>query len=356
MQIYKSNKIIFAMAALFLLLACGPNENELKLLVQEESQKLIDAKFSSRATPTPFFFPTPFPTPTPGITEDEVTRIAEKVALDTVTKLDQMSPTPTAILFPTPFPTPTPGVTEDQVTEIAEKTAFDTVTKLEQLKPTPTAMIFPTPFPPPTPGVNFNEIWLRTYPAVFWIEAGSSRGSGWLLEPGYIVTNQHVVGSMSQVVIRQTKLPPFSGVVIATDQIRDIALIQYTVREGVVDSRAEPFVLGSINNNNSASPLMAMGYSGDLGIKSDGAVGSAPANIGAMAVLIDVGGAVEIVMDAPVDPGDSGGPVLNGSGELVGMVRAGFGTDRGRHIGTNYSVHVDTIRGVIDNLKAGISR
>ena len=75
-----------------------------------------------------------------------------------------------------------------------------------------------------------------------------------------------------------------------------------------------------------------------------------------MAVLIDVGGAVEIVMDAPVDPGDSGGPVLNGSGELVGMVRAGFGTDRGRHIGTNYSVHVDTIRGVIDNLKAGISR
>ena len=217
-------------------------------------------------------------------------------------------------------------------------------------------MIFPTPFPTPTPGVNFNEIWLRTYPAVFWIEAGSSRGSGWLLEPGYIVTNQHVVGSISQVVIRQTKLPPFSGVVIATDQIRDIALIQYTVREGVVDSRAEPFVLGSINNNNSASPLMAMGYSGDLGIKSDGAVGSAPANIGAMAVLIDVGGAVEIVMDAPVDPGDSGGPVLNGSGELVGMVRAGFGTDRGRHIGTNYSVHVDTIRGVIDNLKAGISR
>lgn len=350
MKIPKTCYLLIIATLIPLLLSCGPTDEEVQSLVQQEAQKLIDATLASIPTPTPFS------TPTPGLTGQQITEIIEDVALETFNKLELLKPTPTPIVFPTPFPTPTPGLTGEQITEIVEDVGLETFNKLELLKPTPTPIVFPTPFPTPTPNVNFNEIWLRAYPSVYWIEAGSNRGSGWLLEPGYIVTNQHVVGSFKQVTVRQTKFPAFSGTVVATDQIRDIALIQYTIRDDLTDPRSQPFELGSINNKDSASPLMAMGYSGDLGIKADGAVGSAPANIGAMAVLIDVGGAFEIVMDAPVDPGDSGGPVLDGNGKLVGMVRAGFGTGTGRHIGTNYSVHVDTIRAAIPNLKAGISR
>ena len=61
-------------------------------------------------------------------------------------------------------------------------------------------------------------------------------------------------------------------------------------------------------------------------------------------------------MDAPVDPGDSGGPVLDANGDLVGMVRASFGTGTGRHIGTNYSVHIDEIRAALPDLRNGVSR
>tara|TARA_B100000029_G_scaffold472943_1_gene513903 strand:- start:3150 stop:4001 length:852 start_codon:yes stop_codon:yes gene_type:complete len=90
MQIYKSNKIIFAMAALFLLLACGPNENELKLLEQDESQKLIDAKFSARATPTPTVLSTSTP-PYKGTlfirNSSEIITESDPTLFDTLTKI-----------------------------------------------------------------------------------------------------------------------------------------------------------------------------------------------------------------------------------------------------------------------------
>ncbi|MCH8807386.1 MAG: hypothetical protein IH986_15060 [Planctomycetes bacterium] len=141
------------------------------------------------------------------------------------------------------------------------------------------------------------------------------------------------------------------------DSLRDIALIQYDA-DGIVGI-AVPFRLGSLSADDAAVPLMALGYSGNIGVKTDGTVGSVPANVGVMVGLITLGGEgniLNIVMDAPVDEGDSGGPVLDSEGLLVGMIRATFGTSTGRHIGTNYSVHVNEIQAALPALRAGMSR
>ena len=64
------------------------------------------------------------------------------------------------------------------------------------------------------------------------------------------------------------------------------------------------------------------------------------------------------MMDTPVDPGDSGGPVLNLEGQVVGMVRAvAIETSVGRRIvGTFFAVHIEEIRSALPVLKQGQSR
>ena len=63
------------------------------------------------------------------------------------------------------------------------------------------------------------------------VEAGNSRGSGWLLEEGLIITNEHVVEHYRTVTVRQAEDPQFSGRVLAVDRERDLALIEFDPRK-----------------------------------------------------------------------------------------------------------------------------
>ena len=297
--------------------ACGASDEKIQML----AATVVATQLAAVPTETPIRFPTPLPTSTP---------FPIPTPQPTATPI-VFPPTPTAVSFPptaTPQPTATPIV----------------------FPPTPTPLTFPTI-------VDFNAVYLRSWRAVFWIETPVGRGTGWLLEPGLIVTNEHVVRFWSTVTVRQGSSPAFAGTVLASDSLRDIALIRYDADSVAVI--AVPFRLGSLSTDDAAAPLMALGYSGNIGVKIDGTVGSVPANVGVMVGLITLGGegkTLNIVMDAPVDEGDSGGPVLDADGQLVGMVRAAFGTSTGRHIGTNYSVHVDEIRAALPALRAGRSK
>ena len=186
------------------------------------------------------------------------------------------------------------------------------------------------------------------------------RGSGWLIEPGLILTNQHVVAGSSTVTVHQAIFPPVAATVLAVDSRRDIALLRFDATNAQLHARAAPLLLGVISTEDVATSLMALGYSG-AGIKDDGTVGSAAANIGALSQIIDFGSdslGTNLIMDAPVDPGDSEGPVLNPDGLVVGMVWAVLERTVGgqRVVGTFYAVHVDEIRAALPSLKAGQSR
>ncbi|MDA0734481.1 MAG: serine protease [Chloroflexi bacterium] len=264
-------------------------------------------------------------------------------------------PTPTLAPVPTLLPTVTPAPTA---------TPQPTPTPVN-FPSTPTPVTFPPPPTPqptatPQPIIDFNAVQEQAQASVFMIETRQNVGTGWLIEPGLILTNEHVINGYSSVTIRQSQFPAFTASVLASDAQHDIALLTFQPNLASRAAGAEPLPLGHISSDNIAQPLLALGYSGGE-VTTDGRVGFATANVGVLSQVTNFGirsHGRNLVMDVPVDPGDSGGPVLNGKGEVVGMTRAVLeSTNQGqRVVGTFYAVHIDEIRAALPALKRGESK
>ena len=288
------------------LTACGPSTSEIESLVDERFQVLL-AEIPT-VTPAPSITPSPTTTP---------------------------QPTPTVVAY---LPTPTP------------------ITIL----PTPTPItIITIPTATPQPIVNFNQVYSKISASVFKITAGNGHGTGWIIESGLIATNEHVVRGQTTVTVHQVSHEPFKATVIATDSKRDIALLAYD-KSVTLDTSAIPLQLGSTTNAALAHPLMALGYSGQAPVKN-GLVDMPSANVGVLSLIIDLGPnsrGYTLVMDVPVDPGDSGGPVVNSIGEVVGMTTGVVETSTAgqRVVGTFYALHIDEIKRSLPALKSGLSR
>ena len=278
-----------------------------------------------------------------GPSEADVQQIVDARVATAIAEVPTVTPAPIiATATPVTFPnTPTPAPTATP-------------------QPTPTRIRFPstaTPQPPPT---DFSDLFAKYVNSVFRIETSSGMGTGWLIEPGLILTNHHVVEGSTIVSVRQNQGSLFTARVRAIDEPRDIALLSFDVSQTFLDPMAKPIPTGDAYTSKIASSMMAMGYSGELTPLEDGTVGPATANIGVLSgivnfIFFDVN---NLVIDAAVDPGDSGGPVLNLDGEVVGMTRAAQAyTGSGqRVVGTFYAVAWEEIRDALPNLKRGISR
>ena len=279
---------------------------------------------------------------TAGPSEADVQQIVDARVATAIAEVPTVTPAPIiATATPVTFPnTPTPAPTATP-------------------QPTPAPIRFPstaTPQPPPT---DFSDLFTKNVNSVFRIETSSGMGTGWLIEPDLILTNHHVVEGSTIVSVRQNEGSLFTARVRAVDEPRDIGLLSIGVSQTFLNPMAKPLPTGLAYTSDIASSMMAMGYSGGLIPLEDGTVGPATANIGVLSGLVNFTffDADNLVIDAAVDPGDSGGPVLNLDGEVVGMTRAAQVSSGGqRVVGTFYAVDWREIRDALPNLKRGISR
>lgn len=203
--------------------------------------------------------------------------------------------------------------------------------------------------------VDLNRLYREYRPSVFYIDpTDGQHGTGWLLEPGVILTVAHVVAERDQVIVRQATTPAFVATVAALDRRRDLAILRFDPVGEQLEPGAQALSLGDAGIDDIAKPLLALGYSSS-GVKREGTVGSPKANAGILSQITNFGPdsfGRNLEMDAATDPGDSGGPVLDGSGQVIGMVRAAarLSDYGGTVVGTFYAIHADEIRDALTEM------
>ncbi|HAH39238.1 MAG TPA: deoxyribonuclease HsdR, partial [Algoriphagus sp.] len=134
-------------------------------------------------------------------------------------------------------------------------------------------------------------------------------------EDGYIVTNNHVVDGASQIDISLENNKRYVAKVIGTDPTTDLALLK-------IEANGLPFVkFGDSDQTKIGEWVLAVGNPFDLNSTVTAGIISAKArNIG---ILRDVENNLQIESfiqtDAVVNPGNSGGALVNLAGELIGI-------------------------------------
>ncbi len=166
-------------------------------------------------------------------------------------------------------------------------------------------------------------------------------GSGFVLEAdGLIVTNHHVVDGADQVTVRFSELGDFPAEVIGTDEQTDLALLRI---EADVDLPAVE--LGDSDAVRVGEDVFAVGNPFGLGgTVTKGIVSATQRDIRA-------GPYVDFLQtDAAINRGNSGGPLFNMAGEVIGVNSAIY-TPNGGSVGVGFAVASNIVRDVVADLK-----
>ncbi len=168
----------------------------------------------------------------------------------------------------------------------------------------------------------------------------SGFGSGFIIsEDGYIVTNAHVVDNADEVLIQLTDRSEYIAEIVGSDERSDIALLK-------IEASGLPTVtIGDSNDINVGQWVLAIGspfgfeYTATQGIIS--AVSRSLPNENYVPF---------IQTDAAVNPGNSGGPLFNTDGEVIG-VNAQIYSRSGGFMGLSFAIPVNVAMSVVDQLK-----
>lgn len=174
---------------------------------------------------------------------------------------------------------------------------------------------------------------VRGYTVLVWSEGGS--GSGISLGEGRVLTNNHVVEGASRVSVRFANGQQEPVRVVRTDPRRDLALLQSSFGE------APAALLRDARSLEPAESLFAVGY-------------PRPDVIGAQDTTVTRGifsarwespaGVWHVQTDTQVTNGNSGGPLTDGRGQLVGVITFGV---RGAG-GLNFAVATDEVQAFLN--------
>ena len=167
------------------------------------------------------------------------------------------------------------------------------------------------------------NITSKTPTAVNQSSNTTTLGSGFVYDKqGHLLTNSHVVGGAKVVDVTFPDGNRYTAKVIASDTYSDIALLQISQNASKLQQQLLPFlkplVLGNSTNLQVGDAVIAIGNPFGL---SDAMTTGIVSGIG-RSIPISVGGFSipnAIQTDARVNPGDSGGPLLNTRGEVIGM-------------------------------------
>ena len=169
-------------------------------------------------------------------------------------------------------------------------------------------------------------------------------GSGVIISSdGYIVTNNHVVDRANEVEVTLNDKRTFKAKVIGADASTDIALLKIEAES------LQPIIFGNSDNLKIGEWVLAVGNPFNLTSTVTAGIVSAKArNINILNSYMKIESFIQT--DAAVNPGNSGGALVNTKGELVGINTA-IASQTGSYAGYSFAVPTSIVSKVVADLK-----
>ena len=174
----------------------------------------------------------------------------------------------------------------------------------------------------------------------------TSSGSGFVVSSdGYIVTNHHVIEGASSIIVVFANGSKWTAQLIGSDPTNDIALLKISV-EGL-----QPVTIGSSSKLRVGDQVVAIGNAlGELSFSlTVGHVSGTDRNISTDGSIMNM-----IQTDASINSGNSGGPLFNAKGEVVGITTSKYSgtTSSGAIIeGIGFAIPLDEVLGMLEDLR-----
>jgi serine protease Do len=165
-------------------------------------------------------------------------------------------------------------------------------------------------------------------------------GSGFITSAdGYIMTNAHVVEGAAEVYVTLTDKREFKAKIIGSDKRTDVALLK------IEGGNLPRLTIGDSDKIRAGEWVLAIGSPFGLDNTVTAGIVSAKAR--------DTGDYLPLIQtDVAVNPGNSGGPLINLKGEVVG-INSQIYSRSGGFMGISFAVPIDEALRVADQLKAG---
>jgi serine protease Do len=173
-------------------------------------------------------------------------------------------------------------------------------------------------------------------------------GSGFVISAdGYILTNDHVAGNAKEITVTTTNGQQYKAELVGTDLVSDISLLKIDgknlpyVRLGNSDdvivgewviAMGNPFGLFDINDK----PTVTVGVVSNTGVKLQAQEGRVYRGM--------------IQTDAAINSGNSGGPLINAMGEVIGVNAVIYTPNQGS-IGLGFAIPINRVKSVVAELR-----
>jgi putative serine protease PepD len=218
--------------------------------------------------------------------------------------------------------------------------------------------------PPPLPAVasdpqaakggksQAGAVYTAASPAVVSVKTNDGSGTGFLISgDGKLVTNAHVVGNASRVLVRfGSRGNSLDAQVIGRDVSSDLALL--SIDPSVVPRGVKPLEFADSRTVRIGDPAVAIGNPFGLDrTATEGIVSAVGRHIQA-----PNGFEIDSVIqtDAPINPGNSGGPLLDSSAHVIGVnSQIATGGAGNGNVGIGFAIPSNTVRQVVPRLEQG---
>lgn len=189
-------------------------------------------------------------------------------------------------------------------------------------------------------------------------QSATGAGTGIVIDPGgQVLTNNHVIEGATG--LRATDIgngQNYDVDVLGYDRSHDIALVQLRGAGGLPTA-----VLGDSSQVAVGDPVVAMGNAGGQGGTPSAVPGHVIALDQTVSASDELTGSSEtlnglIAADTPIRPGDSGGPMVNGAGHVVGMNTAASGNyQMAAPGGKGFAIPIGQAMPIVNQIRAGAS-